>query len=247
MEADEYRKLAEVEDRMWYFVALHGHLERSLNRVAPVAAERGGVGLDAGCGTGGFLRRIKTARPAWQWSGVDFSPLAVAAATERAGGPIVEASVESLPHADRSVDAVVSADVLYHVDDDGRALREFYRVLRPGGAVVINVPAYRWLWSYHDVAVHSRRRYGHSELVAKLVTAGFGDIETTFWNMLPLPLVVLRRKLLPAPRDASDVHVFPAPIEAGFRGLMAMERAWLRRGWRLPAGSSILAVARRSR
>jgi hypothetical protein len=122
-------------------------------------------------------------------------------------------------------------------------VREFFRVLRPGGLVVLNVPAYPWLWSYHDEAVHARRRYGRREVLAKLRAAGFAEARATHWNALPFPLVVARRKFFPAPRDGSDVRLFPAPVEAGFRAAMALERAWLGVGGALPFGSSILAVA----
>ena len=244
MEADEYRKLAEVEDRMWYFSALHAHLRRSL-RSAGLTKTTPFRGLDAGCGTGGFLRQVQLAYPQATWTGLDFEPLAVALAQARAGGDVRQGSVESLPFDDASFEAVVSADVLYHVEDDGQALSEFARVLRPGGTVVINVAAYPWLWSYHDVAVHSRRRYGRQELLQKLAAAGLRATRTTFWNMLPLPLVIARRKLWPAPKSASDVQVFSPPVEALFRRLMAIEAAWLERGRNLPAGSSILVAAQR--
>lgn len=243
MEAVEYRKLAEVEDAMWYFRALHSHVEREL---ASALGEGNATVLDAGCGTGGLIRRLAPRRPNWRWTGADIEPIACALAKERATtGKICEASVTALPFAAESFDAVVSADVLYHVDDDAAALRQFFRVLRPGGVVVINVAAYRWLWSYHDVAVHSRRRYSRGEMLAKLRVAGFGDPRATYWNTLPFPLVVARRKLLPAPRDGSDVHLFPSPVERAFDVAMGLERAWLRAVGRLPFGSSVLAVARK--
>ena len=244
MEAAEYRKLAEVEDAMWYFRALHSHAEREV--LAAVGDGKGAL-LDAGCGTGGLIRRLAPRHAAWRWSGVDLEPVACALARERAGAgvEIHEASVTALPFGDGTFDAVVSADVLYHVDDDVAALREFFRVLRPGGVAVINVPAYRWLWSYHDVAVHSRRRYSRSEALAKLRAAGFGEARATYWNTLPFPLVVVRRKLFSAPQGGSDVHLFPAPLEAAFNAAMAVERAWLRAVGPLPFGSSVLVVARK--
>ncbi len=244
MEADEYVKLAAVEDRMWYFRALHSHVERALSDAdLPEAA----VVLDAGCGTGGLIRRLSGQHPGWKWTGVDLSPAACRFARDRAEPTteIKEASVTELPFPDASFDAVVSADVLYHVADDAAALREFARVLRPGGVVVINVPAYGWLWSYHDEAVHSCRRYGRREVLAKLGAAGFSGAEATFWNTLPFPLIVARRKLLPRPRDGSDVRLFPPAVEAAFNLAMAAERAWLRGVGPLPFGVSIFAVGRK--
>lgn len=245
MEPDEYRKLAEVEDAMWYFHALHGHVDRAL---AANPGAQPAVILDAGCGTGGLIRRLAPQHPAWRWIGIDLEPAAVHLARERTGhtaAEIREASIAALPLADRSVDAVVSADVLYHVEDDDAALREFFRVLRPGGVAVINVPAYRWLWSYHDVATHSRRRYERAELVAQLHAAGFAFVRTTHWNAVPLPLIVARRKLFSAPAGGSDVQQFAPPVEAAFRAAMALERAWIEGLGALPFGVSVFAVARK--
>lgn len=244
MEADEYRKLAAVEDEMWYFKTVHRHVERLLR--AQRQEEEPRRVLDAGCGTGGLIRRLSGRNPGWAWMGADLSPLACEFARQRLPGiEVVEASLTALPLPAGRFDAVTSVDVLYHIEDDVGALRELHRVLQPGGAIVINVPAYRWLWSYHDVAVHSVRRYGRGEVARKLAAAGFGEIHTTHWNALPLPLVVVRRKLLPPPQAASDVTLQPAPIEAAFLAMMAAERAWMRFGLNLPFGSSILAVARK--
>ncbi|MEO7413917.1 MAG: methyltransferase domain-containing protein [Opitutaceae bacterium] len=245
MDAEEYPKLAAVEDTMWYFRALHAHVARALAKFLPRASRVDLV--DAGCGTGGLIRRSKASHPQWRWTGVDLSPIACGLARERVGEntPIVEGSVTALPLADASCDVVTSLDVIYHVDDDEAALREFHRILRPGGIVVINVPAYPWLWSYHDVATHARRRYTRAQLLAKLRAAGFNVVGATYWNAVFFPLVVLRRKLLPAPRGRSDVQLFSPPVEAAFHFGMAIERTWLGALQRLPFGSSIFAVARK--
>jgi hypothetical protein len=107
----------------------------------------------------------------------------------------------------------------------------------------VNIPAHPWLWSYHDVATHAKRRYTRMDIRSKLVAAGLLPLRVTHWNMLLLPLVAARRKLLPAPRSGSDVQAYAGPVDATFRLATSLERAWLRSGGNLACGSSILAVA----
>ncbi len=243
MQPDEYRKMAGVEDAMWYYRALHRHVLRSLARTLPTGPT---LVLDAGCGTGGLLRRLREAQPAWTLTGLDFSPIACELARERTGGDIVQGSVAALPFADATFDAVVSCDVVCQVADPAQALREFHRCLKPGGPVVLTMPAYQWMFSYHDKEVGNLRRYSRGEVNALLLAAGFRIERSTYWNMLPFPLTVLRRKILRPVASSSDVDLFPAPVEAGFNALMAVEHAWLGAGGSLPFGNSVLTVARKS-
>ncbi|MCX6954027.1 MAG: class I SAM-dependent methyltransferase [Verrucomicrobia bacterium] len=244
MNTDEYLKLAEVEDRMWYFRSLHAHVVRLLDRaeVKPDAAV-----LDAGCGTGGMILRLRERQPGWRWSGIDFMPIACELARKRCGPgtDIREASVTALPFGDASFDAVVSADVICQVTDADVAVKEFFRVLKPGGVVVINVPAYMWMWSYHDDSCQTKHRYTRPEVDTLMREAGFAERRTTHWNALPFPLVWTKRKLLRSDRDTSDVKDYPAAIDAMFSGMMAVEHAWLRAGGAWAWGTSVLAVARK--
>lgn len=227
---------------MWYYQALHRHVMRSL--AAGLRAEHARV-LDAGCGTGGLLRRLRVAQPRWDLAGLDFSPLAVALARSRAGGEIVEGSVTALPFEAGRFDAIVSCDVLCQVANPAEALAEFHRCLTPGGYAILTMPAYAWMYSYHDREVGNLRRYGRGEVEALLRAAGFRVARSTYWNTLPFPLAVLRRKLLPPGKPRSDVGLFPAPVEAGFRAMMQLEHAWLGWGGRLPFGNSVLTVAQK--
>ncbi len=243
MQADEYRKMAGVEDAMWYYRALHRHVARNLGE--NLSGQAAPAVLDAGCGTGGLLRHLHAAHPAWRLRGLDFAPLACELARERTGLEVTQGSVLALPFGDATFAAVVSCDVVCQVTEPAAALREFFRVLRPGGTVVLTMPAYQWLWSYHDEEVGNLRRYSRGETGVLLAAAGFASERSTYWNMLPLPLAILRRKIFPPRTPASDVRLYPAPVEAMFNAMMALEHAWLRHVSTLPGGSTVLAVGRK--
>jgi hypothetical protein len=112
--------------------------------------------------------------------------------------------------------------------------------------VVLNLPAYQWLFSYHDERVHQVRRFTRSGVLRLLEEAGFSPLYATYWNTLLFPILALRRLLPTSAQHGSDVHLYPRPVEALFGALVAFERAVLRAGGRLPFGGSVLAVARRS-
>ncbi|MEY4938762.1 MAG: Demethylmenaquinone methyltransferase [Verrucomicrobiota bacterium] len=226
---------------MWYFRSLHSHFRRELQRAKLPAAA---AVLDAGCGTGGLISRLRAAEPDWRFTGVDFMPLACDLARTRCGPdvPILQGSIEALPFADQSFEAVVSGDVLCQIDHGETALAEFRRVLRPGGIAVINVPAYPWLWSYHDESVGTKHRFTRPEMARLLTAAGFRVVTLTHWNALPFPLVWAKRKLVGS-NHTSDVKLYPAPVEWALNRIMSLEHAWLRWGGRWAWGSSVFAVA----
>lgn len=242
MKPEEYRKMAEVEDRMWYYRALHRHVARALTaeKLPPDANV-----LDAGCGTGGLLRHLHTVQPAWRLHGLDLSAEACQFARTRPAAEITEGSVAHLPFANDGLDAIVSCDVLCQIEQPTEALREFARCLKPGGVVALMMPAYRWLFSYHDRQVANLRRYTRSEVIELFRAAGLCPAHSTYWNTLPFPLAVLRRKIFPPANPTSDVRLYPAPLEAMFNTMMAIEHAWIRAGGRLPFGSSVLVVGRK--
>lgn len=233
--------MAACEDTLWHYATLHANVRRALVRAG---ARPDGELLDAGCGTGGLLRRLAEWMPGLRLGGVELSAFAVEIARERTRCPIAEGSVLALPFADASFDAITCVDVVYQLEDPVAAYREAARCLRPGGVLVVNEPAHRWLFSYHDVSVGGRHRFNRRELGALLCAAGLEPVYVTHWNFLPLPLVWARRKLLPAPQG-SDVGDFPWWIAGPMRGLMALERWWLDRGGRFPCGVSVLAAARK--
>lgn len=243
MRTEEYRKLAAVEDRMWYFHALNRRLLWWLGHELQLGSPQV---LDAGCGTGGFIRALKTAQPSWRPTGLDFMPLACELARERTGVEIVQGSILGLPFADRSFDAVVSADVVCQVEDGGRALREFARVVRPGGLVAVNVPAFRWLWSYHDDNCETKHRYTRFELAGLFRAAGLRVQFASYANMPMLPLLAARRKLLRPATPTSDVKDYPGWVDASMGTLAWLEHGWQAAGLASPIGSSVFVVGRKA-
>jgi SAM-dependent methyltransferase len=244
MQPDEYRKLAEVEDTMWYFRALHRHAAALIRAHHP--GVRGRL-LDAGCGTGGFMRRANSWFPGLRFNGIDLYQVACEYAHSRGVHRIARASCTALPFGNESMAVVTSLDVLQHIPDDGKAVADIARVLEPGGLAVINVPAYQWLWSYHDDVTDTERRYTRGAMLKLLGSAGLEVVRSTYWNFLPLPVVVAKRKLLWRFVDTNDVKQYPALAERVLDAGMALERKWIARVGRLPAGSSVLVAARKPR
>jgi SAM-dependent methyltransferase len=228
---------------MWWFAALHANLLMLCRRFAPGVAAK--PVLDAGCGTGGLLARFSIALPDRALIGIDADSFACERAAAKSGRPVCAGSVNALPFADGTFGAVVSADVLCHSGvDETAALAEFHRVLRERGVLILNLPAYDWLMSAHDRAVANVRRYDRRRIARLLDAAGFHVLLATHWNTILFPVMVLTRTLSRSGAGAtSDVKIYPPAIEALCRAATGFEHALLRRGWRLPFGGSVLAVA----
>src|SRR5512136_3383143 len=160
----------ELEDSYWWFVGRRRMIQALLERGVPSAP--GQLILDVGCGTGGNLEFLA------HWGhgvGVDLSPLPLDFARRRELPRLAQASGLALPYADGVFDLVTAFDVLYHrwITDDERALGECFRVLRPGGWLLITDSALPALWSQHDEIYHARQRYTLGDIRGKLCQAGF--------------------------------------------------------------------------
>lgn len=243
MKPSEYDKLDRIEDRMWWFAAMHANLLAAAQRSAidrlhlPI--------LDAGCGTGGFLSRLAAKYYGRPVIGLDLAVQACTRAAVKSARPVCAGSINDLPFANNALAAIFSADVLCHEGvDEHRALREFHRCLCQNGWLILNLPAYRWMLSRHDSAVSNVRRYTATGLRLLLKPVGFRPVYISYWNALLLPLMVIARKLVPQDRGvASDVKLHPRSVEMLCRAATTLEAAILRRGVRLPFGGSILVVA----
>lgn len=241
MRLEEYARMYEAEERQWWYAGMRA-IALALLDVCWTPRADARV-LDAGCGTGNNLVHLAArGRP----FGVDLSEEALRFCLTRRV-TVARASVLSLPFRDASFDLATSFDVLYHrwVEDDRAALAELARVLKPGGLLLVRVPALKMLWGAHDEAVLSRHRYTRGELHALLRAGGLDLLRSSYCNTLLFPLLLARRTLdRLLDRHGSDVGFLPAPFEWLFRTLLRVEARLIPR-LALPVGASVIAIARK--
>jgi len=243
----EYDVMAQVETEHWWYRTLHHLVAAELTRYTRRASLR--VMADAGCGTGGLYVALRNRLSSVDYVGIDVERSALAHCRRRGARKLVCGSVNDLPLGPGVVDAIVPLDVLYFSTiDRRRALRQLRATLRPGGILVLNLPAFEALRGRHDEAVGIERRFRRKEVESLLDEAGFRDIKTTYWNlMLFVPLLAWRW----LSRLGSDEQV-RSDLTLPFRWVnrllivpLRLEAAVALR-WGLPFGSSVLAVARRA-
>jgi ubiquinone/menaquinone biosynthesis C-methylase UbiE len=244
MKDQEYDSMARLESTFWWHRSLHGKVISLLGKL--LAEDQALELLDVGCGTGGMLRQLEKAFPRWRLSGLDISEKAVVCSLRDNHADFVVASANSLPYEDGAFDVLVSLDVMCHdLVCPKRMLCECARVLKPEGILVLNLPAYRWLRSYHDAHVQQSRRYTIKSLKAQVAKGPFECIFASYWNALLFLPLVIRRKVLPGRPSSSDVIDTAPLLNACFTRAMQWETEILRRGYRLPFGSSVFFIGRK--
>lgn len=206
--------------------------------------------LDAGCGTGTNLTFLRQYGSAY---GLELSPRGIQFGRERGLQPLTQGSVTHLPFGSASIDVVLSFDVLYCLEsrDEQSALHEMFRVLKPGGYVVINVAALEMLKGDHSAFAGEVRRYNKPELEAKLRHAGFIVKRLTYTNASLFPIaaavraVQRLRGIRGGAESKGDFHVPPAPINYLFAGALTLESHLVKAGIDMPFGSSLLCLAKK--
>lgn len=238
-----------MEDLHWWFVGRRRILLEVLNRyLAPNGSQTRRI-LDVGCGTGTMLTYLASFGKA---EGVDIDEEAIGYCRDRGLQNVRLGEASSLPFGDGSFDLVTALDVVEHLDDDVAAFREMKRVLRPGGQILVTVPAHRFLWGDQDEVNMHKRRYNARELRDRLVESGFDVLRISYMNAIlfaPIAAVRLARRLehrlRPRIQPQSDFR-YPAPGPVNFllAAVFGAEGPILRR-MNIPFGVSILALAQK--
>lgn len=243
MDLKEYEVMYRVEDHHWWYHGMEAITRQCLERHYPRGSKL--RILDAGCGTGavmGYLTDYGTV------TGLDYSAEALHFCRIRGRESLTQASVVSLPYRDATFDLVASFDVVCVFDApcDVLPVREFARVLVPGGRVILRLPGAPWLHGQHDVAVDVRHRYTTREADTLLRAASLVPEQVTYANTFLFPVAVAKRlseRFFP-PQNGSDLTLGMGPFNGPLRIVLSSEAPLVAR-FGFPFGLTVVALARR--
>lgn len=245
MNTIEYATMAEREKTYWWHL---GRL-RIIERYIAFVHKTGGRYkiLNIGCGTGGTIDMLEKYGTT---DNVDVSDSAIAYMKQNGYGRIRKVKDIKLPYKDQTFDMVGAFDVLEHIKKEVPALKEWSRVLKNDGAIIITVPAYQWLWSEHDTSLHHQRRYTTKRLKEAARKAGLKPQKISYAIVFSLPLIAGFRfvhKILGKKADSATSYVdVPDWVNKFFTKLLYIESG-LHTHISLPAGTSVVAVFRKAK
>jgi len=234
-----YDRMAAHDSTHWWYRARRDILSDYLDRYGDLPADA--RILEIGCGTGHNLPMLSRFG---RVEAIEIDPAARGIAAERLGRPVGDAPLPGLPDVPRgSYDLVAVLDVVEHIADDAAALAAMRTLLRPGGKVLVAVPAHQWMWSAHDVVNHHHRRYSKKTLAAAIRAAGMRPEKMGYFNSILFPLAAGARILgRLTGRDDSDDAPPPPLVNKAFETAFRLERHLVGRVPMAP-GLSILTLA----
>ena len=243
MERKVYEQMAQLDQRLWWFTARRRILAELIERVArpPKDARI----LELGAGTGHNLAMLSRFGKV---EASELDPIARELASERLGREVKEAALPDLSMFPAgSYDLIALLDVLEHVPDDKGSLAAILTRLKPGGALLLTVPANPWMWSAHDVAHHHHRRYRKGEIEQLANEAGFEiDLLSPFNSLLFPPIAAVRFAGKLTGKDDSDDAMPGALVNRALDTVFGLEKSLIGRV-PMPFGVSLVAVLRRPR
>jgi len=231
-----FDRLDRVEARHFWFRARRRVIMRLFERYV----DRSGRVLEVGTGTGSVAAAL--VRRGFNVAVSDVHRQALVHAGRKGLSERYEFDLARAPFREH-FDAIGLFDVLEHLDDDRAALAVIHRMLRPGGSLVLTVPAHRWLWNRSDILAGHKRRYGPGDISRIAASAGFEVIEVRCFFFSLVPLLLLRRAFTPGGERAAGLSVVPVANEVLF-AILSLE-TFLSGPFRPRVGGSIALVAQR--
>ena len=245
MEAKEYQTLFEVETTYWWHVGRQNIIDSFLRRAYGYIFQPNRRILDVGCGTGATMQHLQQFGVV---TGIDFAAEALQFCHQRGEKNVQQMDATHMTFAPESFDLVTAFDVLEHLDDVA-ALRQIHKVLKPEGYLLLTVPAYMFLWSDHDRALHHLRRYTRPEIESRLRETGFkvrrsSYLITTFFFII-VAFRILNRICPNKTKPKTSYLMLPRPLNAFLTGLLRIE-AKLVNHMSFPFGTSVMVLAKKS-
>lgn len=234
-----------LEDTHWWFLSRRDCIIRLIRKLN---TEKDSEILEVGC-SGGPLQRLLDELGYKNVLGIDNDEQSIEVGRRRGITNIRVMDGTSMEYEDNSFDLLIASDVLEHIEDDGAALKEWNRILKPGGKAIIFVPAFRFLWSEHDEVIGHYRRYTRKELNEKLKANGFKILNSSYWIFLlffPVALIRGIKNLLIKKQNArkNDLETPVNPVLNSFlTSLLYFENWFIEKGIRYPAGVSVFSVS----
>lgn len=239
MERVVYQQMAELDERHWWYCARRKIIADLIRRETQLP--NNAHILEIGCGTGHNLPMLAAFGTI---DAIEIDPAARAIASERLGRPVGAAPLPVLPGVERGAyDLIAVLDVVEHIEDDVAALKAMAACLKPGGKILITVPAHQWMWSAHDVVNHHHRRYSKASLRKAIRAAGLEPKKLSYFNSLLFPLAAASRVAgRVTGRDDSGDSPPPRIVNTLFEAIFRFERHLVGRV-PLSPGVSIITLA----
>jgi SAM-dependent methyltransferase len=243
MELHEYYIMRDLENTYWWFRGKRLLIGMFLNDyLKDVGSNRT---LDIGAGTGSTLALLREYGPTY---GIELSRAAIDMLKQRGIDSVVCANAERpIPFKRDTFSAITCLDVLEHLENDSGFLEEMIRVCKPGGTILITVPAMPFLWSRHDEALHHKRRYTKNGFLNRIAALNCTVTRFTYYNaslLLPIAMVrIFKNLLLPDRKKTESDFFMPLPnwLNETLFLWFAAELKYLKIA-NVPFGLSIVAV-----
>jgi len=243
MRKEYEEKYHEIEETNWWFVARRDIIVKMLRNESKELKV-----LDIGCSSGLLIRDLnKTGFP--NVRGIDISKDAVNLSKSIKINSVTHSDAQKTKFRNQEFDIIIASDILEHLDDDKKALKEWCRILKKDGTLIVFTPAFKFLWSSHDAANQHKTRYTLSGLNKLLQEAGFKVISSSYWNFLlffPAAIIRIPQKIFHLNNQSKDqAYRLNRIINSLLKMLLKVENSLILLGIRFPFGVSVFSLARK--
>lgn len=238
-----YHTNYQLEDNYWWFLARREIISKTIKKSLKIATDE--YILDVGCGTCGMAEYLSKD---FNVVAIDTSELALEYCKKRGVEHSFLSTLDSFPKGQYNIKAITILDVIEHIEDDKSIVEQLYDSLPTGGYLIASVPAYQFLWSFHDEVHKHYRRYSLSNFKRLISNAGFQIQFATYFNSFLFPVALAKRfidKLFSLEKkNEYAIEIVPKSINTIFTKIFEFEKTFFPKV-SFPFGLSILLIAKK--